>query len=59
MSGHGGNAGTVDFVRKAALLVLLTVAMLGIHQFALPPEGFEVRGLFALGYIILAAYTVG
>lgn len=55
--GHGG--GTVDFVRKGALLVILTLAMLGIHQFALPPEGFEVRGLFALGYIILAAYTVG
>ncbi len=58
MAGHGG-AGTVDFVRKGGLLVLLTLAMLGIHQFALPPEGFEVRGLFALGYIILAAYTVG
>jgi Kef-type K+ transport system membrane component KefB len=59
MGGHSSPQGSVDILRKSALIVVLVAAMLGMHQVALPPEGFEARGLLALGFIILAAYTIG
>jgi len=58
MAGHG-SSGRIDVVRKGALIVVLVAAMLGMHQFAIPPEEFEARGLLALGFVILASYTIG
>jgi Kef-type K+ transport system membrane component KefB len=49
----------IDILRKALIVVLLIGAMLLLHQFALPSDGFDPRGLLALGFIILAAYTIG
>ena len=58
VSSHGP-PGSVDILRKSALIIVLVAAMLGMHQFAVPPAEFEARGLLALGFIILAAYTIG
>jgi Kef-type K+ transport system membrane component KefB len=49
----------IDILRKALIVVLLIGAMLLLHQFALPSDGFDPRGLLALGFLILAAYTIG
>lgn len=55
----GSTHGSVDILRKGALIAVLVAAMLGMHQVAVPPVEFEARGLLALGFIILAAYTIG
>ena len=49
----------IDILRKSAILVLLVVAMWLLHRFAVPGGTFDPRGLMALGFIILAAFTVG
>ena len=48
-----------DIFRKALIVASLVCAMLLLHQFAPPVGDFDPRGLLALGFLILAAYTVG
>ena len=50
---------STDILRKSSILVLLVVAMWLLHRFAVPGELFDPRALMALGFIILAAFTVG
>ena len=50
---------SIDILRKSSILVLLVVAMWLLHRFAVPSEVFDPRALMALGFIILAAFTVG
>ena len=58
MAGHGAS-GRIDVLRKLGLIVVLSAALLGMHQIALPSAEFEARGLLALGFVILASYTIG
>lgn len=50
---------SVDVLRKTAIVVALVAAMLLLHRFAVPAEDFDPRGMLALGFVILAAYTSG
>lgn len=58
MAGHG-STGSIDILRKTLIVVLLIGAMLLLHRFAQPSEVFDPRGLLALGFVVLAAYTIG
>ncbi|MBX2796551.1 MAG: cation:proton antiporter [Myxococcales bacterium] len=58
MSGSSRNE-PLDIVLKAVIVVVLIGAMLALHRFAVPGEGFDPRGLLALGFVILATYTIG
>ncbi|MFT4623847.1 MAG: Kef-type K+ transport system membrane component KefB [Myxococcota bacterium] len=50
---------SVDVLRKAGVVVLLIGAMWLLHRFAVPSEVPDPRGLLALGFVVLAAYTIG
>ncbi|HHO54035.1 MAG TPA: hypothetical protein ENK18_24985, partial [Deltaproteobacteria bacterium] len=49
----------IDILRKTIIVVLMIGAMLLLHRFAVPDEHFDPRGLLALGFVILATYTIG
>ena len=49
----------VDILPKAVILVVLVGAMLGLHRLMVPTGELDPRALLALGFVILAAYTVG
>ncbi|MEQ1565047.1 MAG: cation:proton antiporter, partial [Myxococcota bacterium] len=49
----------IDFLRKSLIVVALIGAILLLHQFAEPATGLDPRGLLALGFVVLAAYTIG
>ncbi|MEQ1505390.1 MAG: cation:proton antiporter, partial [Myxococcota bacterium] len=48
-----------DVLRKALIVASLIGGMLLLHQFAVPGNEFDPRGLLSLGFVVLAAYTVG
>ncbi len=50
---------SVDVVRKLAVLGLLIGGIVLLHHFASPGGGFDPRGLLALGFVVLAAWTIG
>lgn len=50
---------SIDVLRKTAIVVALVAAMLLLHRFAVPAEDFDPRGMLALGFVVLAAYTSG
>ena len=54
---HSQSAG--DILRKSLIVLFLIAGMLLLHQFAVPAADFDPRGLLALGFVVLAAYTVG
>ena len=58
MSGGHGNQ-PIDTLRKIVIVLLMVGAMLLVHRYAVPGEGFDPRGLLALGFVILATYTIG
>ena len=49
----------IDILKKSAMVALLVGALLLLHRFAVPGEDFDPRGLLALGFVILATYTIG
>jgi Kef-type K+ transport system membrane component KefB len=53
-SGH-----QVDFVRKGLIVTLLLAFIVVSHQYVIPQGEHDPRGLFALGFVILAAYLIG
>ena len=57
MAGSTGHR--VDVVRQLVVLVVLTVMVITLHWFGMPPEDFDTSGLLALGFVIYAGYTVG
>lgn len=63
MSGHATetrkSAPNGDIVRKTLIVAVLIGGMLLLHQFAVPTEDFDPRGLLSLGFLVLAAYTIG
>lgn len=50
---------SVDVLRKLAIVAALVLAYVFLHRFATPSPDFDPRGLLALGFVILAAFSVG
>lgn len=55
--GHG--TGSVDVVRKAVIVSVLLAALVLLHQFAVPSDAFDPRGMLALGFVVLASFAIG
>ncbi len=53
-----GSAHSVDVLRKGLIVALLVGGVMLLHQFAAPGP-IDHRGLMSLGFVILAAYTIG
>jgi len=51
-------AHSVDVLRKGIIVVALLGGVVLLHRYA-APTGADPRGLMALGFVILAAYTIG
>lgn len=49
----------IDILKKTVIVLFMVAGMLLIHDWASPGEGFDPRGLLALGFVILATYTIG
>ena len=52
---HGKGGGG----RQALIVALLVGALILLHRFAVPTGGLDPTGMLALGFVILASYTVG
>ncbi len=50
-SGGGG--------RQALIVILLVGALILLHRFAVPTGDLDPTGMLALGFVILASYTIG
>lgn len=57
MASVGGHR--VDFLRKGFIVALLFAGLVLLFQFASPTSGPEATGLLALGFVVLAAFTIG
>ena len=58
MSGH--QAPQVDPLKKLMIVLVLVLALMGLHAFgAASHAGLDPTGLLALGFVVLAAYSVG
>ena len=57
-SSSPGSAHSVDVLRKGIIVVALLAGVVLLHRYAAPVGG-DPRGLMALGFVILAAYTIG
>ena len=53
-----GPAHSVDVLRKGLIVAALVVGVVVLHMFAVPGD-VDHRGLMALGFVVLAAYTIG
>lgn len=52
--------GSGAVLRQLGIVALLVGALLLLHRFAVPPDaGFDPTGLLALGFVVLASYTIG
>ena len=49
----------IDILVKTVIVVVMVGAMLLVHHYAVVGDGFDPRGLLALGFVILATYTIG
>ncbi len=58
MAGHGSQQ-PVDFFRKGLIVLALLFVVLGAFQFQGVPEGEFSTVLMAVGFVVLASYTVG
>lgn len=59
MSSGGTRFEPLAFVQRLLVVALLMVGIVLLHQYAVPGEGFDPRAMLALGFVILAAYTIG
>lgn len=59
MSGPTDRFDPLAFVRRVLVVLLLTMAVVLLHQYAVPGDGFDPRAMLSLGFLILAAYTIG
>lgn len=59
--GHGHGGGEGAFLRQVTIIALLVVAMIVLHEFAVPVEGrlYDPTAMLALGFVILACFTIG
>ncbi len=55
---RANSAHSVDILRKSLIVVALVVGVVVLHLYAAPTTT-DPRGLMALGFVILAAYTIG
>jgi Kef-type K+ transport system membrane component KefB len=55
---HKGT-GSIDIFKKSGIVVLLVAAMGLLHIFGVPSSSHHPEGLLALGFLILAGYTIG
>ena len=53
-----GQAHSVDILRKGLIVAILVAGVVVLHNFATPGD-VDHRGLMALGFVVLAAYTIG
>ncbi|MFT5356183.1 MAG: Kef-type K+ transport system membrane component KefB [Polyangiales bacterium] len=60
-AGHGHGGGDGAFLRQVTIIALLVVAMIVLHEFAVPIEGrqYDPTAMLALGFVILACFTIG
>jgi Kef-type K+ transport system membrane component KefB len=49
----------LGFVRRVLVVAVLVVGTVLLHQYAVPGDGFDPRAMLSLGFLILAAYTIG
>jgi len=56
MAHHG--TGSIDILKKSGIVILLIAAMGLLHYYAVPSK-LHPEGLLALGFLILAGYTIG
>jgi Kef-type K+ transport system membrane component KefB len=59
VSGPAAPFDALGFVRRVLVVALLSVGMVLLHQYAVPGDGFDPRAMLALGFLILAAFTIG
>ena len=59
MSSAHGPSQPVDVLRKGLIVAVLVGGLVLLHRFAGTPHGADPRGLLALGFVVLAAYTIG
>ena len=59
MSSAPGPSQPVDVLRKGLIVAVLVGGLVLLHRFAGTPHGADPRGLLALGFVVLAAYTIG
>ena len=58
MAGHGSTQ-PVDFFRKGLIVLLLLLMVLGAFEFQGVPDGEFATVLMAVGFVVLASYTIG
>ncbi len=59
MSHAPGPSQPVDVLRKSLIVAVLVGGLVLLHRFAGANDGTDPRGLLALGFVVLAAYTIG
>ncbi|MEL6344030.1 MAG: cation:proton antiporter, partial [Myxococcota bacterium] len=55
----GGSGHRVDYVRKGLIVAVLFGMLFLLYRYAVPSEKPDPTGLLALGFVVLAAYTIG
>ncbi|MFT4978525.1 MAG: Kef-type K+ transport system membrane component KefB, partial [Myxococcota bacterium] len=50
---------SVDFVRKGLIVAVLFAGLMLLYRYAVPASDPDPTGLLALGFVILAAFTIG
>ena len=55
----GRSKESIDVLRKTVIIGCLVAGMILLHRFASPSDEFDPTGMLALGFVILASYTVG
>jgi len=48
-----------DPLRKAVIVAVLVAAMVLLYRFAIPGAGLDPTGMLALGFVVLAGFTIG
>ncbi len=49
----------LGFARRILIVAVLSLGMVLLHQYATPGQGLDPRAMLSLGFLILAAYTIG
>ena len=55
----GSTHGSIDVLRKSVIIGCLVASLILLHRFAAPSGEFDPTGMLALGFVVLASYTVG